>query len=251
MIRTIVFAGVALIASCAALGQSASALPEFEVASVRSARPLTGNDIGVSMGRSPGRVTYTNVTLKNVIMTAYGVKAYQISGPDWLNNERYDIVAKLPDGAPKDQIPLMLQRLLLERFRLSLHREKKELSVYALMIGKDGPKLQKADGGGGTLRRGRGHLEAQMMSISGLANALSGVVDRVVLDMTELKGRYNFSLEWTEEGEAGAGSDNPPLRSGPAIFTALQEQLGLKLQARKALVEIIIIDRAQKVPTDN
>src|ERR1017187_586637 len=122
---------------------------QFDVASVKPAAPIAGNTIRVMMrggpgSSDPGQITYTNVSLKNVLMNAYGVKDFQISGPGWLDSERYDIVAKVPRGATKEQSKVMMQNLLAERFKLALHREKKDLPMYALVVGKNGPKLTES-----------------------------------------------------------------------------------------------------------
>jgi uncharacterized protein (TIGR03435 family) len=149
MLRAIMSAGLAVFTSCAAFAQTAESSPSFEVASVKPAAPITGNRIQVMMRGGPGtpdpgQITYTNVTVKNVLMNAYGVKGFQISGPGWLDSERYDIVAKVPRGATKAEFMAMLQNLLAERFKLTLHREKKDLPMYALVVGKNGPKLKES-----------------------------------------------------------------------------------------------------------
>jgi uncharacterized protein (TIGR03435 family) len=149
MLRAIMSAGLVVFASCAAFAQTAENSPTFEVASVKPAAPITGNRISVMMRGGPGtpdpgQITYSNVTVKNVLMNAYGVKGFQISGPSWLDSERYDIVAKLPRGATKAEFMVMLQNLLAERFKLTLHREKKDLPMYALVVGKNGPKMKES-----------------------------------------------------------------------------------------------------------
>ena len=142
-------AGLMVFTSCAAFGQTAENSPTFEVASVKPAAPIAGNRIMVMMrggpgSPDPGQITYSNVTVKNLLMNAYGVKGFQISGPGWLDSERYDIVAKLPRGATKAEFMAMLQNLLAERFKLTLHRERKDLPMYALVVGKNGPKLKES-----------------------------------------------------------------------------------------------------------
>src|ERR1039457_569540 len=149
MLRAIMSAGLVVFTSCAALAQTAENSPSFEVASVKPAAPITGNAIRVMMrggpgSPDPGQITYNNVTLKNVLMTAYGVKSFQISGPGWLDSERFDIVAKLPRGSTKEQFMVMLQNLLEERFKLTLYREKKDLPMYAMVVGKNGPKMKES-----------------------------------------------------------------------------------------------------------
>src|SRR5947207_312669 len=140
MYRTILSASLAVLSCGAAFGQAS---PSFEVASVKPAEaPSTPGMLRVGMRGGPGtpdpgQITYSNVSLKNVIMNAYNVKGYQITGPKWLDSERFDIVAKVPKGATKEEFRLMLQNLLAERFKLSLHHESKELPIYGLVVGKN------------------------------------------------------------------------------------------------------------------
>ena len=270
MIRMVTGAGLLVFAQFGAFGQSAAAPPAFEVASVKSAPPASGNNLRVMMGGDAGRVNFSNVTLRNVMTRAYSVKDGQITGPDWLGSERYDIVAKLPPNSSRDQIPLMLQTLLAERFKLTLHREKKVMPVYALVAGKNGPKLHPADAAAG-LRISMGPNGRQLngkVSISQLADTLSNFMDRPVLDMTEIKGVYDIDLQWVPDenqrgpgfmgpggarpegggGERKGATDTP---EGASIFTAVQETLGLKLEGRKSPIDILIVDHAEKVPTEN
>ena len=265
MMQAIAGAGLIFFTSFAAFAQ-----PAFDVASVKPAPPPTDHNIRVQMGGDAGRVNYSNVTLMNVMTRAYGVKEHQITGPDWLKTERYDIVATVPAGTPKDQIPLMLQGLLADRFKLTLHRDSKVMPVYALVVGKNGPKLHEADAIG-PMRMSMGPKGLNLtgkVSIAMLADALSRFTDRPVVDMTELKGNFEIDLEWTAEGRPG-GSDVFALGGGgrpegagerkappdnpdaPSIYTAVQEKLGLRLEGRKSPVEILIIDHAEKVPTEN
>ena len=215
----------------------------------------------VAMGGDAGRVNYTNVSLKNVLMRAYDVRSYQITGPSWLDTERYDIVAKVPDGVPKEQIPAMLQTLLAERFQMTIHRETKEQSVYALVVGKNGPKLKDADltRGPSPVIRVYGDADAYEMvgrsSLVLLASSLSARLGRPVLDLTELKGTYNIDIKWARDdmGGSAAAGEAPPTASTPlpSIFSALQESLGLKLEPRKVPVEYLVVDKAERVPTEN
>jgi uncharacterized protein (TIGR03435 family) len=315
MRRAIMSAGLVVFTCCAALAQTAENSPAFEVASVKPAAPITGNFIRVGMrggpgSSDPGQITYTNVTVKNVLMNAYGVKGFQISGPGWLDSERYDIVAKLPRGATKAEFMAMLQNLLAERFKLTLHREKKDLPMYALVVGKNGPKLKEsvddpapkeggpADGPAATMGKltmgrdgfpvlpaaagGRGAMAMTMMNgnarmtangqtMAGLAEMLSGQLDLPVVDMTGLTGKYDYTLYFAPEGlagmrlpgglppppppgEAGGGmpaANAPDAQSNPNLFTALQEQLGLKLEQRKGPVDLLVIDHLEKAPIEN
>jgi uncharacterized protein (TIGR03435 family) len=314
MRQVVAAVGAAVLASCGLFGQTALP-PAFEVASIKPAAPQPVYQMMVSMGGDPGRVNYTNVSLKNVLMRAYDVKIYQITGPAWLDTERYDIVAKVPEGAPKEQIPAMLQNLLAERFQMTIHRETKEQAVYALVVGKNGPKLKKSDdseaavvgfgglGGGplppppggasggmaarptgaGPASGTKGTMGAIMFSINsdtgtsrmqakttmaGLTNTLSNMLDRPVVDMTEIQGTYDISLEMgtdelvgmrTAMAAAGPlprppadGAAAPAPDSAPAasIFTSIQ-QLGLKLELRRAPIAYIVVDKAERVPTEN
>jgi uncharacterized protein (TIGR03435 family) len=271
MMQAITAAGLMFVTSFAAFAQtSAAPPPAFEVASVKPAPPPSDNRLRVQMGGDAGRVNYSNVTLMNVMTRAYSVKEHQITGPDWLRTERYDIVATVPPGTPKDQIPLMLQSLLADRFKLALHRENKVMPVYALVVGKNGSKLKEAEKQSG-LRMSMGPKGLQLtgqVSIAMLADALSRFTDRPVIDMTELKGTYDIDLSFRPDGQPGgpgffgpgagprpegAGEKRaaPDLADAPTIFTAVQETLGLRLEGRKSPVDILTIDHAEKVPTEN
>jgi uncharacterized protein (TIGR03435 family) len=200
-------------------------------------------------------------------MRAYGVKPYQIVGPSWMDTQRYDIVAIPPEGASEQQIPAMLQNLLVERFQMTVRRETREQPVYALTVGKNGPNLKKTDKpDDGMSFSTSGHLEAR--SIPSLVRMLSGFLDRPVLDLTGIEGTYEISLDVSMDdliglkrsvATAGAqpGVDRasgsgpaPETDPQPSIFTAVQK-LGLKLEPRKAPMEMIVIDKAEKVPTEN
>jgi uncharacterized protein (TIGR03435 family) len=262
-------ASLILLASHLAFGQTAAALPQFEVASVKPAAPQ-GGIVRSTTGGDPGRVAYANVSLMGILARAFGVKSYQISGPSWLVSERYDVVAKIPDGSPKDQVPLMLQQLLNERFKLATHRETRELAVYALLLGKDGPKLgdaqdptAAANAGRGVPRDGtalgsNGRLAATKISLTAFAEGvLSALAGRPVIDMTGIQGLYSFTMEYSladptgmRSGSASDGGPAPDGAPAPTIFNSLQ-QLGLKLEARKTPVEMLIVDHAEKVPTEN
>jgi uncharacterized protein (TIGR03435 family) len=227
----------------------------FEVASVKRSPPPTGNGIGSTMRLDPGRLTCSNVSLKKLIYESYGVKDYQVSGPDWLGTEIYDITATLPPGVTRDDVQLMIQNLLAERFKLTLHRDTREMPVYALVAGKGGSKLQEVEFARGSTSASHGKLVATTIPIRNLTEFLSRQTGRPVLDMTGLKGFYSFTLTYTpEDAPAAPGPDSGPVAEsavGPSLLNALQEQLGLKLEARKAPVEILLVDHAEKVPTEN
>jgi uncharacterized protein (TIGR03435 family) len=283
MKKTIVTCVCLLAWSAAA--QTPANPPAFEVASIRPAAPQTGNRVMVRMGGDPGRVDYANVSLKDVLARAYKLKRYQISGPAWMDSQRYDITAKVPEGVKADLVPEMLQALLAERFKMKVHRENKEQAVYALGVGKNGPKLkpseQTADAppapgpdGARRMTRARmmfssdGRMEIRGASMAAFTESLSNLLDRQVVDETGLTGDYDIDLEISMEDLAGMrklamgaghppggapGAENAPApQSGPApsIFTAVQ-QLGLKLDSRKAQVDYLVVDSAEKTPTEN
>ena len=310
-------ASVLALAACPLWGQAAAAGPAFEVATIKLSPPMNPSMIAagklhVGMQVDAARVDIGFFSLADLIRTAYRVKSYQVSGPDWISGQRFDILAKMPEGSTKEQVPEMLQALLAERFKLTIHRETKEHSVYALVVGKGGPKLKEAapepeiaagekdkpgmvlgqgdnqvrvsgnPGSGnmvvsnpqtGTTRmsmvNGMMHMEASRMSMTSFAEMLSRFVDRPVVDMTELKGNYQVALDLSmddirnvartagvaiqamgpaaEPGKAPADTASDP---GGSIFTSVQ-QLGLKLDARKAPMDTIMVDRLEKSPTEN
>jgi len=255
----------AILYLCLTAAWAQTPKPAFEVASVKVAPPMSPEmGMMVEISDDPGMVEYKNVNLRMLLINAFGVKDYQVSGPDWLNSDRYIITAKTPSNTTRAQVHLMLQSLLADRFKLQFHNEKKELPVYALLVAKNGPKLKPSTTSedDSSMRMGRGTMQAQGMSLSQLSNALSRLIARPVLDMTEQTGRYDFGLEFAPDpgmgnamvkmaAEAARTGDAPDVMSRPSIFTALQEQLGLKLDARKAPIDIMVIDHAQRIPTEN
>jgi uncharacterized protein (TIGR03435 family) len=314
--------------------------PAFEVASIKPAPDLASLILEIRSGKRGLGTLQTNIDgarvdmgytpLNNMIVYAYRLKPHQIVGPDWLASQAFEIHAKIPEGASKDQIPEMMQTLLAERFKLTTHRENKEQSVYAIIVSKDGHKLKEAiaesttpaddtektpksdaakgemllsntpegqvkikqEGRGMVLSGGRAgqtrinmgpngalSLEISKVTMADFADILTQLLDRPVVNMTELKGSYQVALEIPQEeimvlaqriapkmgiplpmgiGGAGAlagaasGAGGPAASdpSGGAIFRAIQ-QLGLKLDSRKAPVETLVIDHIEKDPTEN
>jgi bla regulator protein BlaR1 len=238
--------------------------PSFEVASVKPGNP-NNPEVCVCV-EPPGRFFVVNATLKMLIVDAYNVRNHQISGgPNWLDSAKFDIEAKMPranpipDGldGPPQILRLMEQSLLAERFKLAVHRETRQEQVYELVVDKGGPKLKEStdtlrSGPQGIGFNGRGHLTGTAVHMLPFANELSQMLGRTVIDKTGLTGRYDFTLQWTPEpGVFGGPQDGPdappaPDPNGPSIFTAIREDLGLRLQSAKGPVEIIVIDRAEK-----
>lgn len=251
-----------LLLTVLAPAQAPPKAPAFEVASVkRNVATRVPGSTGLSRSEDPGRIAYTGISLWMVLMRAYDVKGYQIVGPSWMDTERYDIVAKPPAGAGKEQIPAMLQHLLVERFRMTVRRETREQPVYALTVGKNGPNLKKTAKPDNSISFSTsGHLEAK--SIASLVNMLSGFLDRPVLDMTGLEGNFEIALDVSPQDLVGmtrtapaavaqsGGGPAPETDPKPSIFTAIQK-LGLKLEARKEPMAMIVVDKAEKVPTEN
>jgi uncharacterized protein (TIGR03435 family) len=228
----------------------AQPLPAFEVASVKLHKPEPG-PFRVSTGGEVGRINYSNVTLKACIREAYGLRPYQVAGgPGWLNDDRFDIIAKAPGPASKAQLMLMLKSLLADRFHLTFHVETKEMPVYSLVVARKGLRLHEAtDEAGGTQIGGdAAHpFTARNISMAQFAGSLSRVreVDRPVLDATGLKGLFDLTLDFAADDPTSTDT-----AAGPSIFTALQEQLGLKLEPTRGPVEILVVDHAEK-PSQN
>jgi uncharacterized protein (TIGR03435 family) len=247
-----------IFTSARAFSQSAAAPAPFDVASVHVSQ--TGRAGGEGSRResiqfTPDSVTMRNVSLKSAIRWAYHVFDYQVSGPDWLQSERYDIVAKAAGPVAEDQLRTMLQALLAERFKLELHRQTKELAAYVLVVAKNGPKFHESETDGESSiqpDQKRMSVTVQRTPISQLTEMLSNVFRAPVVDMTGLKGKYDVTLNLAkyvgDMQPKGDGAPPDPL----SIFTAgLQEELGLKLESKKMPIDLLIIDRAEKVPAEN
>jgi uncharacterized protein (TIGR03435 family) len=220
----------------------------FEVASIRQNRSGSANtNIRLLDG---GRFQVVNATLKTLIRNAYDILGFQlVGGPSWLDTEHYDIEAKTqaPGELTKENLPKLLQSLLADRFRLNTHWETKDGSVYSLTVDRNGPKFgpstSAADPGMNTSKRpGRAKMTGVRQPMSLLASNLGNQLGRYVLDQTGLRGEYDFSLEWDPDQTAESNL--------PSIFAALHESLGLKLEANRGPVPVLVIDRAEK-PSQN
>lgn len=228
---------------------AAQSRPAFEVASIKPSGQ--SGPYQVTEGIEANGLNFNNVALRLCILRAFGLKPFQLTGPDWMSQSRFVIVARASAPAPKEKILEMFQTLLAERFKLAFHREKKEMPVYALVVAKNGPKLKAAADDAGT---DIGNKKGDVMTFHGvpmemLANTLAGSLDRPVLDETGLKGKYDFDLAWAERKRKGA-SGEPASPDAASIFTTLQEQLGLKLESRRAPVEMFVIDHVER-PSEN
>jgi uncharacterized protein (TIGR03435 family) len=238
---------------------TAAAQTSFEVASVRISQLAKAGGEGStreSIEPGPGGLAMRNISLRSAIRWAYGVKDFQISAPGWMDSERYDIAAKAPGAVSNDQLRLMLRALLTERFKLALHRETKELAVYALVVGKRGSRLEAAKTEGeGSMRVANGALEFQSMSMAEFAERLSARpfgVERPVVDRTGLQGPFDFRMKLAEnDGELKHSLERREIEHDSSMFTAPLEDVGLRLEAQKGPIEILVIDRAEKVPVEN
>lgn len=269
-----------------AFGQTAESLT-FEVASVRPSAPVPPTG-GVYFGPArggpgtpdPGQITWSYVSMKAMLLTAYDAKNYQMSGPAWLDTERYDVIAKVPAGATREQVGVMWRNLLVERFGLAAHHESKEFPVSELVIAKSGSKLKETAlketswdpaeplppgppkiKDGGLLSPGNvvtifpgpsphAHMTGMAQPISKLTEMLSNTLNRPVLDKTGLAGKYDYTIDYAINlpGQPPGGDASDP---GPDLATAVQQQLGLEMVAGKAKIDVVVIDHLEKTPTAN
>jgi len=253
-----------MFTACLAYGQTADKALTFDAASVKPATPPTPDGRGMIMmqgpsggpgTKDPGRIRYPNMSMKNILMNAYDMKAFQIVGPGWLDTERFDITATMPPETTKEQFRAMLRNLLAERFKMTVHRETKELPMYSLVVARNGPKMQEsADvpapkddgdtpppppplpsqpkigpdgfpilpqlaGRGGIfniMMNGRARLIGQQQTMQDLATRLTGLLSRPVTDATGLKAKYDFTLTYAPEGMNGPMGPMPPPPPGGA-----------------------------------
>lgn len=247
-IAAILVMGMAVISAVAQTPSGQK--PTFEVASIK---PHKGEvTISADPALHGSEVIGTASTMADMITVAYNVRYDQIlGGPGWINTDRFDIEAKASGDAPNgEQVRLMMQDLLGERFQLRLHHETRELPVYALVVGKNGAKLKVSDPDareGGSVRGTADglHMETKKGSLAMLARQLSSSAGRPVIDKTGLPGTYEYTLDWFPATRVPAAESNVP-----SLFTAVQEQLGLRLDSMTAPQEVLVIDSVQH-PSEN
>jgi uncharacterized protein (TIGR03435 family) len=261
IVSVAMLAAVAMWGATTAMAQSASpkpgnmakdADPGWEAVTVKPSDPNDKFDVMTTRGR---HIVIRNKTLEAMLRLAYGVQRSQIVGaPEWTRTEHFDIDG-VPDveGQPNmKQYQILVQKVLAERFGMKSHHEQREMPVFALEVAKDGPKMDasKGDPNGLPDNEGMGGNGRQIrkytnVSMSDLAMMLQFNLDRPVVDQTGVKGRYDFRMQWTvDEGQA-TDPDAPP-----GLFTAIQEQIGLKLESAKAPVDVLVIDQVEK-PSPN
>jgi uncharacterized protein (TIGR03435 family) len=256
---------VPMLLACAVAGlqaqpMQADAAPEFEVATIK---PNQYSELSLKLSPS-GLFEASGTTLRFLIKFAYDLHASQMTGgPSWLDTEKYEVVGK-PDKPGKPSLPqlkAMIRKLLAERFQLTVHHEKRELAVYAMTIAKSGAKLTENDSdpngvwAGGISPRSLSYKNMTMAEFANVLQQAGTIVDRPVLDQTGLGAtRYDFAMKWTPDAfqPPGDAGQRPPDNAGapPGLFTAFQEQLGLKLESTKAQVDVMVIEKVER-PSEN
>ena len=240
--------GVLLVS--AAVGQ-----PVFEVASVRASAGGRGEGSRrESIQTSPGSLNMRNVTLKSAIRWAYHVMDYQVSGPDWINFDRYDISAKAAEAAPDKQLEVMLQALLAERFKLTLHRETKDLPCFVMVAAKGGLKFHESEitDGEPVINPNKTSMSVEVKGVPAtqFVEMLSTILHAPVINNTGLSGRYDATVNFGKYLPDGSGKEGAfdPIST---ILLGLQEELGLKLESKKMPLDLLIVDHAEKMPVEN
>ncbi len=282
------FASLTLLVSSMAVGQTPDARAQFEVASIRPSAAGSPDHLNVGVHIDGALLRCTSLSLSDYIGMAYGVKYFQIIGPGWLNEAKFDIAATLPAGVARKRVLEMIQSLLEDRFKMALHRESKEFPVYAIVLGKGPLNLKKSPedgetgaapadsvnvtvsgggrsgavadlGGGSSISSANGRLEGKRVTLRQMADQISGYMDRPVVDMTGLQGTYDIAVQYSLDELRNMLKANGVYRPIPdsaadgfpgSLMDSFQA-LGLKLESRKAPLEILVIDRIEKTPTQN
>jgi uncharacterized protein (TIGR03435 family) len=230
---------------------AAAAQPVFDVASVRASQSGRGEgDWRDDIQASPGSVIMRNVSLKTAIRWAYHVMSYQVSGPDWIENDRYNISGKAAGPASEDELRLMLQALLAERFHLAFHRQTKELHAYEMVIAKGGAKFHESQVEGEPIvnpDKSRMTVDVKGMPASQIVDVLSRMLHSPVINNTGFTGRYDATVNIARYMPDGT----TPFEPIATIILAMQEELGLKLESKKMAIDLLIVDHAEKIPAEN
>jgi uncharacterized protein (TIGR03435 family) len=230
---------------CAAAFAQDQTGPAFEVASIKP--HVTGVAGRTGIQEDPGQIVIENLSLRALVSMGFGLKGtQQLVAPGWLNDVTFDIVAKPPVGYKHDQLRDLVRNLLVSRFQLATHTETRPISAFSLVVAKSGSKLQESPGPRTYLTGRSGLIEGKQRSIDEFAGVLTRLLGAPVQNETGLAARYDLKLEWTPDSPAEAPSD-----PGPSLFTALQEQLGLRLQATKTPATVVVVDRIERTPTAN
>jgi uncharacterized protein (TIGR03435 family) len=248
---------IPLLISFTCVAQSPASRIAFDAASVRPSATAGNEDPHIET--SPGSLIIRGMSLKFCISWAYSMPPYQVDGPAWLKDAGFDISAKAAQPVDDDHLRLMLRTLLAERFGVKVHSEQKEMQLYALTVSKGGIKFQESatEGPLSHSRDRDGTNILQRASMNELAQELSGPLKRPVIDATGLKGRYDFRINTLPYVEAaasvngGKGDQVSDLDLAAILVTALQNELGLKLESRRDKADILVVDHAEKTPTEN
>jgi uncharacterized protein (TIGR03435 family) len=242
---------VCLLLAAGAVFAQTDGHPAFEAAFVKANTTGSGSS---STNGTKGQVVMVNQPLKRLVERAYNVRPFQVTGPEWMENVRFDITAKYPENTRSSDRPAMLRTLLEDRFKLATHMETKEMPGYTLVVAKSGLKVTPVDSsaGSGTSSNDSNNvatLKVTSIQMAELADYLARRLDAAVVDRTGATGAYTFELHWSlDDPSAGAAA------RGAAEFAALQEAIGtvgLHLQATKVPVEIVVVDHIERVPTEN
>jgi uncharacterized protein (TIGR03435 family) len=230
----------------------AVAQPRFDAASIRPTQDRRDE----SMMVNPGGIIYSRVRLHDVVEAAYGVMSYQVSGPAWLESDAFDINGRAEGTHSREELMQMLQTLLADRFKLALHREQKELPVYTLLVGKNGPKLRAAEEDGevsmGPAAGGIGFQRITMTDFASRFLSRLPPIGRPVIDKTGLPGRYDFTLSLAPRADAKPDDmKRAALEEGFSLFAYALDQIGLRLEAQRAVIDLLVIDHIERVPTEN
>ena len=251
--RVVLGASLLILSAGGAYGQPADPAPAFEVASVK-VRPGMGGERGMrrdAITPSPAGVTMMSVPLKAVVQWAYHMQAIQVSGPGWLDSDRFDIIAKTAVPVPTEQLRAMTVTLLSQRFKLTVHRETKEMPAYVVTVAKGGHKLKQSEGEGDMQVVPSGNkMSASFthVTMAQLSEMVGSPLQGVVVDQTGLKGAWDFTLDMS------GFAMNQPTGIEDAIGMVIQaanEQLGIKIEQKKVPAELLIVDHAERVPVEN
>lgn len=256
MKRKVAVFGLAACLGLPVLAQTAA--PAFEVASVRRAGPVQENGKARPhhVNTTPGNVVMRNIGMTEAVQWAYNVEAYQVSGPSWMPAEHFDIVAKAGGPATDDEMRVMMQTLLANRFALTVHHENKEMPGMVLLVGKGGPKLKASEEQGESVFepvQKKMAINMRRMSMHEFAALLSEPMRKPVIDLTDLKGAFDFTLDASNYAppEPAPGQPREQTDDSYLVTRALQDELGLRLEARKLTIDMVVVDHVEKVPTEN
>ena len=246
----------------AVMGLAAADQAKFEVASVKKTERCSMRN-----SADAGSVSYLGDPLRILLMMAFDVKRDQIVGPGWIDDECYEVSAKIPQGASKDQVPGMLRALFEERLKLAAHKDSRTQQIYALVVDKDGPKMKEWTKDSTFMEAHPGQVRLSRQSnpqggVTGaltmemLANSLSNNLVYPVKDFTGLTGKYEVDLSWTkmpgiDRGVTAPTGDGAAAEPGASILSVIQTKLGLKLEPRKGEVETVVIDHVERMPIEN